>query len=409
MVEDSELTDLFLYAFAKSNSIDDLINEDDFEVELKMTDGDSSFYGKLHKSDLGKSKHQKNTQSDNEWIILLLQSLFNQLPLKSIDTVEIVAKELSKDGETILEIEVKTKVGPSIYQTLGLLEFKALAESDNINYADELFEWSKIMSSTNKQLQKELVKTKARTKSLEVELKEMQKLQDDLVEESKVKDEIQLKVMTKLLNSKKEHYEKLLKGEITDDPDDFNLIAIKNIKDDFIHEQEKEEKPKPKKPRKAGAKRQPRGVKAAALLRGEKNITKEYPRIKDEDEDEFIPDSQDEAEVKKENDPVEKQMTDEPKKKKVKIEPKDSKIKKEQDEIPQAVKAEPEKSIHFKFNDEDATEDDEEVVEEESKTKDDEGDETVEDTDEDGTEEDLEMKDQDQDQETATDTDSDSE
>ncbi|CAM9010328.1 unnamed protein product [Wickerhamomyces anomalus] len=305
---------------------------------------------------------RRNTQSNNEWIILLLQSLFNQLPLKSIDTVQIVAKELNKDGETILEIEVKTKVGPSIYQTLGLLEFKALAESDNINYADELFEWSKIMSSTNKQLQKELVKTKARTESLEVELKEMQKFQDDLVKESKVKDEIQLKVMTKLLNSKKEHYEKLLKGEITDDPDDFNLIAIKNIKDDFIHEQEKEEKPKPKKPRKAGAKRQPRGVKAAALLRGKKNITKEYPRIKDEDEDEFIPDSQDEAE-----------------------------------------------SIHFKFNDEDATEDDEEVVEEEIKTKDDEGDETVEDTDEDGTEEDLEMKDQDQDQETATDTDSDSE
>lgn len=404
IVKESELTDLFLYASAESETVERLLDEDEYEIELRMTDGDLSFHGGLKRADLLNAKHEKNTQKDSEWVVLLIQALLNELPISSIDTIEIAAKELSKEGSPVLEIELKTSIGPSIYQTLGVLEFEAIKDSDDINYADELFEWSKIMSDSNKRLHRDLLKAKAQTEDLKNELQKAQDFQTELVRSSKAKDETQLKVMTKLLNAKKEHYEQLSRGEIADDPDDFNLIAIKNIKSELLHEVD-EVQSKVKRQKKAGtSKRQPRGVAAAALLR-KRAVAKEHPKIKQEDEDEFISDHQEEGELKKDK---RQEGPETPKIKEESV---------EQSEIQprDSSKAGPEKSIHFKFNREQATEeeDDDATVDEKKSNGDDEeepeddGDETLEDTEND-TEDDQEMRGQEEyGTVTATDTESD--
>jgi len=407
VIKDSDLTELFIHISSGCDTIEQLINSDDLKIELKITDGDSSFRGTLERNDITKAKHQKNTQTDREWNTLLIQSLFNEIPLNYIDTVELSGKEVVREGSAVLEIELKTKIGPSIYQSLGILEFKPL-DDDSSNYADHLFEWSRLMSDYNRKLHKELIKTRAQTETLKKQIEEMNKFQKELVEESQMKDKIQLKIMTRLLNTKKKHYQQLATGEIKDDPDDFNKIAIKNIKDEIFQEDE-DIKPKVKKSRKPLTKKQPRGLKAAQLFR-KRNQPKEHPKVKHEDEDgdEFIPDSNDEeaieekkTEIKEESKPMKKE----------------AKIKKEgTPEIPQAVKAEPEPSVHFKFsNNKDAQEDDGDETVEEKKSNDEEeiDDENITEVDEtdDATEDDQEMvaegDDFDNDAATVTDTDTD--
>lgn len=332
-MEDSDLTDLFLHASTKSDSIDHLLDQEDIEVELRLTDGDSSFQKVLGRADIIKLKHKKNDQTDSEWTTFFLQALFNALPLKSIDTIRLSGKETNQNGAPLLELELKSILGNSISRVLGVLELKPL-DSEDVNFADQLFEWSKILSDTNRDLYRESAAVRTESESLKREIEQLKKFQIDLVEQSRQQQRLHLKIMTKLLNSKKDHYINLTKGEIKEDEDNFNYLAIQNAKEEVFKE-ENDIEPKPKKQRKSpakGVKRQ-RGIQK---LR-KHNKEKEFPQIKAEDEDEFIPDSQDE------NEPVKKEDARE-----------EIKVKKENSvggEETNAIKAEPEKSIHFKFQD----------------------------------------------------------
>lgn len=325
---------MFLHISTKSSSIEQLLDQEDIEIELKLTDGDSSFHQVLGRSDIIKLKHKKNDQTDSEWATIFLQSLFNNLPLQSIDTVQLSGKEVNRNGSPVLELELKSILGNSISRVLGVLELKPLA-SEEVNFADQLFEWSRIMSDFNKTLYKESVKREAETESLKKEIQALKKFQTDLVEQSQKQEKLHLKIMTKLLNNKKDRYNKLVKGEIGEEDDDFNHLAIHGIKEEVFQE-ENDSEPKAKKPKKSPAKgvKRKRGIQKLRKL----NQTKEYPQVKAEDEDQFIPDSQDEATPSIANE------------EKGEIEVKKESIDDKDDS--RAAKAEPEKSIHFKFQDE---------------------------------------------------------
>ncbi|CCH42604.1 Halomucin [Wickerhamomyces ciferrii] len=407
--EEDDPENIFIHIEAKEDSIDEILNkENGVELDVKITDGIESFRATLNKKKINEGNGDGKNQNDSEWYNLFLQALFESIPIKLNDSIEFIGKKIQNDdGNSAIELELKTKISGSINKTLGTVKIDHFNPGDDFSYADCLFQWCKIMSDTSKSRQQARLKEQEKNQDLIKQNEQIIKFKKQLVDDSKRKDTYTLKVMTRLLNEKKDHYQKLLEGKIQDEADDFNVIAIKTIKDDLAKEEEIINKPKTKR-----YKKNPQTSKPVKKLNLRNRNTKKEEE-KDEDGDEFIPDSNDEDQkeehqVKEENN-IKGSGPD------VKAEDQSddyTKIKKEESsevaEIPKASKAKSEKSIHFKFKndkeeDDNKDDDDDDDDQDNEKPKED-NDDTE--TEEDATEDD-EVNDDDKDVEMNNDTEED--
>ncbi|KAH3682540.1 hypothetical protein WICPIJ_006490, partial [Wickerhamomyces pijperi] len=239
--------DIFVKSISSSK-----LNDHDSTLIIRATNGmeiRSSI--QLSHQDIIHSKAPSNTLTDEEWVSLVFQSLFNTHPTQEDhDKYKVFSQEMegsNSEGSWEIKIAIESH---KLRNVLGSFTLERPQTANPEDY--DAFLWSISLQKARDESQRKTYGLKARVTQLELQNRRIIEEQKRLQELLQEKQLHQLKVFSKILNEQQKRYRDLTKEAGVKDPSEplININYIKH-KDEEIRNQELLAEQKPKRQKKA--------------------------------------------------------------------------------------------------------------------------------------------------------------